>query len=133
MTYAIGYLAALVTMVAVDMAWLGLMAPRLYKPTLGDIMLSGFNLPPGILFYLLYPIGLMVLVISPALKNGSIGTALAYGAVFGFFTYATYDLTNQATLRNWTSLLSLVDIAWGTVLVAVVSAVSFWAVTKFAG
>ena len=133
MTYGVGYLAALVAMVAADMAWFGIMAPRLYKPTLGDIMLSGFNLPPAIVFYLLYPIGLMIFAIAPALKSASIGTALLYGALFGFFTYATYDLTNQATLRNWTVPLTIVDVAWGTVLAAVASAVSFWVVTRFAG
>ena len=133
MMYGVGYLAALVTMVAADMAWLGLMAPRFYKPTLGDIMLSGFNLPPAILFYLLYPVGLVIFAITPALKSGSVGTALVYGALFGLFTYATYDLTNQATLRNWTVQLTIVDVAWGTVLAAIASAVSFWVVTKIVG
>ena len=133
MAYGIGYLAALVAMVAADMVWLGLMAPRFYKPTLGDIMLSGFNLPPAILFYLLYPIGVVIFAVHPALKSGSVSTALLYGAMFGFFTYATYDLTNQATLRNWATSLTLLDVTWGTVLAAGVSAVSFWAVTKFVG
>jgi len=133
MTYGVGYLAAMVTMVAVDMVWLGLMAPRLYKPTLGDIMLSGFNLPPAILFYLLYPVGLVIFAVNPALKSGSVGTALIYGALFGLFTYATYDLTNQATLRNWTAQLTIVDMTWGAVLAAIASAVSFWVVTKFVG
>src|SRR3569623_1450045 len=100
MAYGVSYLVALVTMVAADMAWLGIMAPRFYKRTLGVIMLSSYNLPPAILFYLLYPVGLVIFTISPALKSGSVGTALLYGALFGFFTYATYDLTNQATLRN---------------------------------
>jgi uncharacterized membrane protein len=131
MTYGVSYLVALVTMVVVDVAWLGLMAPRFYKPTLGDIMLPSFSLPPAILFYVLYPVGLVIFAINPALKSGSVGTALLYGALFGFFTYATYDLTNQATLRNWTMQLTIVDVAWGTILAAVVSAVSFWAVTKF--
>jgi uncharacterized membrane protein len=133
MAYGVSYLVALVTMVAADMAWLGIMAPRFYKPTLGDIMLSGFNLPPAILFYLLYPVGLVIFTISPALKSGSVGTALLYGALFGFFTYATYDLTNQATLRNWTVQLTALDVAWGAVLAAVTSVVSFWVVSKFVG
>src|SRR5665213_1461969 len=115
MAYGVGYLAALVTMVAGDMVWLGLMAPRYYRPTLGDIMISGVNPPPAIAFYALYPIGLVVFAISPALKAGSIGSALLYGALFGFFTYATYDLSNQATLRNWTMQLTAIDVAGGTV------------------
>jgi uncharacterized membrane protein len=133
MRHGVGYLAALVTMVTADTVWLSLMAPRIYKPTLGDIMLSGFNLRPAILFYLLYPVGLVIFTISPAVKSGSLGTGLLYGALFGFFTYATYDLTNQATLRNWTVQLTILDVAWGTVLAAVASGVSVWMVTKFVG
>lgn len=133
MSYGVGYLAALVTMVAADMAWLAVMAPRYYRPTLGDIMISGVNLPPAILFYVLYPIGIVIFAINPALKTGSIGTAVLYGALFGFFTYATYDLTNQATLRNWTMQLTLIDVAWGTILAAAASAVAFWVVTKLVG
>ena len=130
MTYVAGYIAALVTFVAVDMVWLGITAPRFYKPTLGDIAIAGVNLPPAIVFYAIYPIGLLVFVINPALKSGSMTTAAAYGALFGFFTYATYDLTNYATLRNWTLQLTLVDVAWGTILGAASSAATFWLVSK---
>ncbi len=131
LTSATGYLIALVVFVAVDMTWLGVMAPRFYKPTLGDIAITGVNLPPAILFYVLYPVGLMVFAIAPALKTGSPGSALIYGALFGFFTYATYDLTNHATLRNWTLSLTAVDVAWGTVLGALTSTVSYWAISRF--
>ena len=103
MTYFIGYISTLSTFVVIDMAWLATMTPRFYRPTLGDILISGVNLPPALVFYLLYPIGLLVFAMSPALKSGSIKTAILYGALFGFFTYATYDLSNYATLRNWTS------------------------------
>ena len=88
MIYGAGYLVALVTMVVIDLAWLSVMAPRFYKPVMGDIALAGFNLPPAIIFYLLYPIGLVIFAVAPALKSGSISTALIYGALFGFFTYA---------------------------------------------
>jgi uncharacterized membrane protein len=130
LTYATGYLAALVTFVAADMVWLGTMAPRFYRPTLGDIAISGVNLPPAILFYAIYPIGVLIFAISPALKSDSLITAAVYGALFGFFTYATYDLTNHATLRNWTLALTLVDMAWGTVLAALTSIATFLAVGK---
>lgn len=126
----VSYFVALVTFLAVDMLWLGTMASRFYKPTLGDIAISGVNLPPAILFYAIYPVGLIIFAIDPALKTGSWTAALIYGALFGFFTYATYDLTNQATLRNWTTLLTLVDIAWGTVLGAITSVVGVLAVSK---
>ena len=115
------YLVALVAFVAIDLTWLGIMAPRFYRPTLGDIMIADVNLAPAILFYLLYPIGLVIFAIEPSLRNGSAGSALLYGALFGFFTYATYDLTNYATLRNWTLSLTIVDVAWGTVLGALVA------------
>jgi len=127
---ATAYVLALAIFLALDMTWLANMAPRLYRPTLGDIALSGVNLPPAALFYALYPIGLVIFAIQPALKTGALTAALACGALFGFFTYATYDLTNQATLRNWTTVLTLVDVAWGTVLAAVTSAVTAVVVNK---
>jgi uncharacterized membrane protein len=133
LTYVIGYVAALLTFSLVDMAWLGTMAPRFYRPTLGDIAIHGVNLPPAIVFYALYPVGLLIFATIPALKGGSITMAAVHGALFGFFTYATYDLTNHATLRNWTLQLTLVDVAWGTILAAITSTVTFWAVSKFAG
>ena len=122
LTSSVAYLAVLATFVAADMVWLGVMAPRFYRPTLGDILLSGVNLPPAIAFYALYPVGLVIFAVAPALKSGSISAALLYGALFGSFTYATYDLTNHATLRNWTLPLTLLDVAWGTLLGALSAA-----------
>lgn len=133
MTYLAAYLASLVIFFSLDMVWLSTMAGRIYRPTLGDIALSGVNLMPAIAFYVLYPVGLVIFVVLPALKGGSIYTAIVHGAMFGFFTYATYDLTNQATLRNWTLQLSLIDMAWGTVLAALAGAMAFWVVGRLAG
>jgi len=130
LTSAIGYFVALSTFVAADMVWLGVMAPRFYRPTLGDIAISGVNLPPAIVFYAIYPIGLLIFVISPALRSGSVMTAALYGALFGLFTYATYNLTNYATLRNWTLQLTVVDVAWGAILGAVTSIATVWVVSK---
>ena len=126
MTNLVAYGFALVIFVLADMIWLGSMASRFYRPTLGDIMLSGVNLAPAILFYLLYPIGLLLFAISPALKNDSLATASVYGALFGLFTYATYDLSNQATLRNWSATLTAVDIGWGTLLGGVSASLAYW-------
>jgi uncharacterized membrane protein len=133
MIYFTGYIATLLTFAVVDMAWLATMTPRFYRPTLGDILISGVNLPPAIVFYLLYPIGLLVFAMYPALKSGSIKTAIVYGALFGFFTYATYDLSNYATLRNWTLQLTLADVAWGTILAAIASTAAFWLVSTLIG
>jgi uncharacterized membrane protein len=126
MMYGITYLTTLAVFLLGDMVWLGAMASRLYRPTLGDIALSGINLPPAIVFYSLYPLGLLIFAILPALKNGNINTAMLNGALFGFFTYATYDLTNQATLRNWTLQLTLIDVAWGSVLAAAAATAGHW-------
>jgi uncharacterized membrane protein len=120
------YVAGLVAFVIADMAWLGTMTSRFYRPTLSDILLTSANLPPALGFYVLYPIGLVLFAVSPALKSNSLGTALTYGCLFGFFTYSTYDLSNYATLRNWTLPLTLVDMLWGTILAGFAAAISFW-------
>ena len=131
LTALIGYVTTLVAFLAADMVWLGIMAPRYYRPIMGDIVLATVNLPAAIAFYVLYPIGLLIFAIYPALKSGSLTAALIHGALFGFFTYATYDLTNLATLRNWTWSLTGVDVAWGTVLAAVSAAIAFVVITRF--
>jgi uncharacterized membrane protein len=133
MTYALAYGAALVIFVIVDALWLGNVAPRLYRPILGDILLEKFRLAPALVFYLLYPAGLVFFAINPALKGGGLSTALLCGALFGLFTYATYDLTNQATLRNWSTLITVVDIAWGSFLGAVTAAGAWWITQRVLG
>lgn len=132
LTWAIGYVVALVIFLGVDMVWLGTMAPRFYRPTMGDIALETVNMPAAIAFYALYPIGLLVFAVAPALRDGSLGTAIVYGALFGFFTYMTYDLTNWATVRNWTLALTLVDVAWGTLLAGATAAATFLVASRFA-
>ncbi|MGE0037880.1 MAG: DUF2177 family protein [Xanthobacteraceae bacterium] len=131
LTALMGYVTTLVAFFVTDMVWLGIMAPRYYRPTMGDIALATVNLPAAAAFYVLYPIGLLVFAIYPALKTGSVTTALIQGALFGFFTYATYDLTNLATLRNWTWSLTLIDVAWGTILASASAAIAFLLLTKF--
>ena len=125
MTYALAYGAALVIFVIVDALWLGNVAPRLYRPILGDILLAKFSLAPALVFYLLYPAGLVFFAINPALKGGGLSTALLCGALFGLFTYATYDLTNQATLATWSTKITVLDIIWGTFLTGT-SAAAAW-------
>ena len=132
-TYITAYISTLVVMLGLDMAWLGTMASRLYKPAMGDIALDGARLMPAAAFYLIYPIGLLIFCVLPALNEKSPQTALLYGALFGFFNYATYDLTNQATLRNWPLQLTLVDIAWGTALGAVTALAGYMITSKVTG
>lgn len=126
MYYAITYAAILLPFGLLDAVWLSAMGPRLYRPTLGDILLQNVNVAPAIVFYLIYPIGLLIFAVLPALKSESIASALIYGALFGALAYATYDLTNHATLRNWTLQLTLTDMAWGTFASGVASATAFY-------
>jgi uncharacterized membrane protein len=131
--YVVGYAIALAVFVAADMLWLGAMVARIYRPALGDILAATVNLAPALVFYLIYPVGLMIFAIVPGLKSGSVATAATYGALFGFFTYATYDLSNFATLRNWTLQVTIVDIAWGTLLGAMAATVASYVAIKVAG
>lgn len=122
MNYAIAYTCALVLFAALDIVWLTTMGARLYRQTLGDILLPDINLAPAIAFYLIYPAGLVYFAVAPGLKSGSVPTALSNGALFGLFAYATYELTNYATLRNWTLQITVIDIIYGAVASGAVAA-----------
>ena len=128
----IAYGSTLAAFLGCDMVWLGIMASRFYRPLLGDMALAVPRLSPAVVFYAIYPVGLLIFCVLPALNAKSPQSALLNGALFGFFTYATYDLTNQATLRNWPLQLTLVDVAWGTVLGAAASFVGYWVANRFA-
>ena len=125
MKYAASYLGTLATFAIADSIWLGAMLGRLYRPAMGDMLRQGVNLPPAILFYLFYPVGLVFFAVNPALKSESWTTAALYGALFGLFSYGTYDLTNYATLRHWTMQLTVADMAWGTVLGALAASAGY--------
>jgi len=111
---------------AVDMVWLGLVAKKLYARQIGHLMSAKVQWAPALLFYFLFIAGILVFVVLPALSKGSPGRALLFGALFGLISYATYDLTNLATLRDWPLLIVVVDLGWGMVLTAAVSGASFW-------
>ena len=130
MLYAIAYAAILVPFCILDAVWLTVMGKVLYKPTLGDILLPTVNLPPAVAFYLIYPIGILVFGVLPGLKAGSVTPAILYAALFGALAYATYDLTNLATLREWPVSLALIDMAWGTAVSAVCAGVGRWTLDR---
>lgn len=130
MIYVASYLTALIVFLFADMIWLGNMSGRLYRPTLGDVLLSDVSMPPAIFFYLFYPVGLAIFAILPALRSGNMVTALLFGVLFGLFTYGTYDLTNQATVRNWTTSLTLIDMAWGGFLGGLTATSTYWIVSR---
>ncbi len=133
MTYIVAYIASLIVFGILDAIWLTTMASRLYRPALGDILLADLRIAPALVFYFLYPIGLVVFAAMPAFRNGSAGQALAYGALFGLLAYATYDLTNYATLRNWTLQVTLIDLAYGAIVAALTSLAAYHAARWFAG
>ncbi|OJF96538.1 hypothetical protein AX762_05335 [Alkalibacterium sp. 20] len=110
----------------VDILWLGLIANKLYRDQIGFIMKDQPNWIAAIIFYLIFVLGLVFFVIHPALLSESIVEALMRGMFFGFITYATYDLTNLATLENWPLKITIIDLIWGTTLGGVVSAISFY-------
>jgi uncharacterized membrane protein len=131
MLYIVTYIATLVPFLLIDGVWLSIMSSRLYKPTLGDMALDAVRWTPALAFYLLYPVGMMILAVLPALKSGQVSQAALYGAVLGLSAYGTYDLTNHATLRNWSVTFTLVDMAWGAILSAVVASLAFLLISRF--
>ena len=103
----------------IDIIWLGFVATRFYTDRLGHLLLEQPNWGAAFVFYALYVAGIVIFAVAPALREESAGHALVFGALFGFFAYATYDMTNYATLRDWPLAVSLVDMAWGTALTGV--------------
>lgn len=120
------YAIALPVFFAIDMLWLGVIAKNLYRSQIGSLMKSDINWIAAIIFYALFIVGLVVFVITPAVEKGSWVTALTLGALFGLITYATYDLTNLATLKDWPLRITLIDLVWGAVLAASVSTITYW-------
>lgn len=127
MSYLVAYIASMLVFVGIDAVWLSIMGARLYRPVLGDMLAEKPNVPAAIAFYLIYGLGVMVLAIAPALREGSGGRAALSGATLGLVAYATYDLTNQATLRVWSTRLTLADMAWGAALTALAAYAGFQA------
>ncbi|KNZ30811.1 MAG: membrane protein [Methylibium sp. NZG] len=116
--YVAGYLAAAAVMVVVDMLWLGVIAKSTYQQAIGHLMADKPNVSAAVVFYVLYTLGLMVFVLGPLAAEPSWGRTLLMGALFGFFAYATYDLSNFATLKGWPLRLVIIDMAWGSLLSA---------------
>jgi uncharacterized membrane protein len=124
MKFLIQYLIVLVVFFAVDLVWLGVIAKDLYAKYLGYLMAKSINWPAALVFYLIFILGLVVFVIQPALADGSLIKGLGMAALFGLVTYATYDLTNLATVRDWPITITLIDLAWGTTLSTLVTLIS---------
>ena len=119
------YLITLFYFLAIDFTWLSIMSKKVYAPQIGHLMAEKPQLLPAFIFYLLFVVGLLVFVILPSIsQNFSIGKTLLYAALFGLVTYATYDLTNLATLKNWSIVVTIIDMIWGATLSALVTLLS---------
>lgn len=125
------YLIALPVFLFLDAIWLGVIAKDYYAREIGFLMKTDINWMAAIVFYLLFLVGLVVFVIQPSIMSESWKQALFLGALFGLVTYATYDLTNLATIKNWPFLMTLIDLMWGAFLAASVSIITFWIAKKF--
>ena len=108
-----------------DMIWLGLVARGFYRNRLGDLLSDNVNWAAAVIFYLLFLLGLLVFVVLPAADKGGLGSCILRGLFFGLITYATYDLTNLATLRGWPVSVAVVDILWGMALSAMVGTAGY--------
>ena len=124
----ISYLLTALVFFAIDMVWLGLIAKNLYRKYLGSFLSDTVNWTAAIVFYLLFIVGIFYFAILPAIEKNSLAKAVLSGALFGFFTYATYDLTNLATLKNWPLPIVFIDMAWGALLTALVSTAGYYIV-----
>lgn len=124
------YAIALPVFFVIDIIWIGFVAKDFYRGQIGFLLKSDVNWVAAITFYLLFIVGLVFFVISPAMEKGSLVYALLVGALFGLITYATYDLTNLATTKDWPLLVTIVDLAWGAVLAASVSTLTYLIATK---
>ena len=130
-TFLIAYISTLIVFLVIDAIWLGIVAKDFYFSQLGDLMLEKPKLGIALAFYCVYMIGVVVFAVSPALDSGQWTHALMYGALLGFVAYGTYDITNMATLKNWPVTMSIVDMAWGTVLTGSSATIGFFITKAF--
>ena len=124
--YLAVYFSFLLSLVVIDLIWLLGIAKNLYRDDMGSLMASEPKLLAGLSFYLLYALGASIFVILPAISKQSWLYAAQYGALFGFFCYMTYDLTNLAVIRNFPTGLAFIDIAWGSAVTAAVAGFAYW-------
>lgn len=121
------YLICTAVFFAIDFVWLSTATSRIYKPMLGDLLSDQPKLAVAGLFYLAYVVGIVALAVVPGLQEGNVVAALWRGALFGLLAYATYDLTNLSTIRDWPWQIAVIDMAWGTTLNSIVAAAGFYA------
>lgn len=119
------YAITIVVFLGIDFVWLSKIAKRFYFDRLAGMLLEKPKMGAAVAFYAVYVVGIVIFAVAPALEDQSALTALVYGALFGFFAYATYDMTNYATLKNWSLTVSLVDVLWGTILTGTAASIGY--------
>ncbi|MDG5751382.1 DUF2177 family protein [Qipengyuania sp. XHP0211] len=129
MTWIVAFVAAAIAFGVLDALWLGWAGDNFYRPRLGDMLADSFRMAPALVFYVAYIAGIVWFAVRPGLAGG-VGMAALNGALLGALCYATYDLTNQATLRQWSTTVTLADICWGAFATAVAASVATFAATK---
>lgn len=133
MTFIKIYLVSVPIFFLIDLTWLGVIAKDVYRKYMGHLMLDTPNWTAAIVFYLTFIVGLVIFAVYPALRNNSWSYALIYGALFGFFTYMTFDLTSLAVLKNWPWQIVIIDIIWGIILSGSVSIISYFICSRYLG
>jgi uncharacterized membrane protein len=129
----IAFVATTVVFLAMDATWLSQMGPRLYTPLLGPLITAKPDLGAAVAFYVIYLGGIVALAVRPALAEGRLWRATLSGATLGFVAYATYDLTNQATLKLWSTTVTLCDLGWGVVVTATAATAGYAAARAWGG
>jgi len=126
------YVAVALVMVTLDLVWLGMIARPMYVRGIGHLMAESPDIPVAMLFYAVYALGIMVFAVTPPGATSGLRETLIAGTLFGFFAYATYDLTNLATLKQWPVLISVIDITWGSLVSGVAAGAGRLVFDRFA-
>lgn len=125
MNYLYTYLLSLPILLAIDFLWIGYLAKDLYTKNLTPVINLSFNLPAGVVFYVFYMVGIIIFATYPGIVEKDIFKTILLGALFGFFCYSTYDLTNLATIKDWPIKIVIIDILWGTVLTTFIATIAY--------
>ena len=130
MTWIVAFIAAALAFGALDALWLNWAGPNFYRPALGDVLADRFRMAPALIFYTAYVAAIVWFAVRPGLSNG-LGAAALNGALLGAICYATYDLTNQATLRHWSVSVTVIDILWGALATAIAASAATFIARRF--
>lgn len=131
-TMLIAYVSAALVFFGLDFVWLSRVAIGFYRSQVGELLRDRPNMPAAAAFYLLYIAGIVYFAVMPGLQKESLAVACLNGALLGLIAYGTYDVTNLATLKNWSLSVSIVDMLWGTVLTALSASAAYWVVARLA-